>query len=324
MQEDSAAAVESGPAGFWRRFGAFVVDAIVLGLAGQLLGLVLADALIRAGEWGRLIGFLIAGAYFVPLESGWGGGRSLGKRLLGLRVVNALGRPPGPVRAALRYAIFGVPYFLNGAPLPASMLFGPGVYLVSLLVFGIGGISLYLFIFDRRGRRTLHDRLTGTAVIHAAVPTPFTALPLWRWHRVAMGALVVLALAAPLAVRQLVQSGPLADVGRLYEAVRTQPGVRFAGVSDTTQVNYGVQGTTRTRAVVVTAVIDGNIFEPGALPEQLAARVFGSFPDAASADLIVIRLSHGFDIGIATRFEHNALTRTPEQWRDRIAAGAEG
>ena len=322
MQDDSAAAPAQAHAGFWRRLGAFAVDALVLGLAGYLLGLALGEVFARAGAWGRLIGFLLAAAYFVPLESTWGGGASPGKRLLGIRVVDARGLPPRPPRAAARYAIFAVPYFLNGAALPASLLFGPGVYLVSLLVFGIGGISLYLFVFDRRSRRVLHDRWTHTAVVRR--PAPFVAPPLWRWHRVAAGALLVLTLAAPLAVRQLVKTGPLADIERLYTSVTAQPGVRFAGVSDRTETRYGTNDSTTERVVRVTAVIDGDVSDPGALPEQLARRVFDSLPDAMSADFIVIRLSHGFDIGIASRFTSNELVRAPDQWRDRIAAGAQG
>jgi uncharacterized RDD family membrane protein YckC len=325
MQDKSAAPVAPGHAGFWRRLGAFAIDALLIGIAGYLLGLVFGEAFARAGAWGRLIGFLLAGAWFVPHECAWGGGRTPGKRLLGLRVVDARGQAPGPLRAAARYAIFAVPYFLNGAHLPASLLFGPGVYLVSLLVFGIGGISLYLFVFDRRSRSALHDRWTRTAVVRAAaLPAPFAAPQLRPGHRLAAAAVLVFAFAAPLAVRQLVKSGPLADIERLYASVSAQPGVRFAGVSDTTQTRYGLGGSALERVVTVTAVIDGDVSEPGALPEELARRVFESLPDAASADFIAIRLSHGFDIGIASRFTDNDLVRAPEQWRDRIAAGAQG
>jgi uncharacterized RDD family membrane protein YckC len=324
MQDDSAAAVVDGHAGFWRRFGAFFIDALTLGIVGYLLGLAFGELFARAGAWGRLVGFLIAAAYFVPLDAAVGGMRTLGKRALGIRVVDAHGRAPGLARAAARYVIFAVPYFLNGAHLPASLLFGPGVYLVSLLVFGVGGISLYLFVFDRRSRRCLHDRWTGTAVVRDAATAPFSVPPLWRGHKVAVGALLVLALAAPLAVRQLVQTGPLADIQRLYEAVTAQPGVRFAGVSDTTHVKSGTSDSTRMRVISVTAVIEGDVSKPGTLPEQLVARIFDSFPDAASADVIVIQLSHGFDIGIASRYTHNAVALTPEQWRARIAAGAQG
>ena len=86
-------------AGFWRRIAAFVVDGLVLGLIGYVLGLLLFDVFVSLGAWGRCFGFVVAMAYFVPQEVAHGGGQSLGKRLLRIRVVDAQGRALTPARS---------------------------------------------------------------------------------------------------------------------------------------------------------------------------------------------------------------------------------
>jgi uncharacterized RDD family membrane protein YckC len=166
MQDAGAASTGTAArADLWRRAAAFCVDVAAVVALGQVLGLVFADLFAQAGAWGRLIGLGLTLAWFVPFECRLGGGGTPGKRAFGLRLRGARGGAPGPARAAARCAILFVPFFINGAPLPAGLLFGPGVYGVSLLVFGVGGSSLYLFLADRPAHRALHDRLTRTQVL---------------------------------------------------------------------------------------------------------------------------------------------------------------
>jgi hypothetical protein len=123
-------------------------------------------------------------------------------------------------------------------------------------------------------------------------------------------------------LRHLVRTGPLAEIAQLYEAVGALPGVRYAGVADSGEGE--IRGQNGERVLSVDAVVDGDVARPGAMPEKLAAIVFASFPGASSADRIRIELRHGFDIGIASRFERRAFERSPQEWREAIAAGAEG
>jgi uncharacterized RDD family membrane protein YckC len=70
------------------------------------------------------------------------GGRTLGKRIFGLTLVDSTGRPPALARSAVR----------------------------SLLAFASAGLLLMgfvLMLFDRKGQ-SLHDKLTGTFVVRLA------------------------------------------------------------------------------------------------------------------------------------------------------------
>src|SRR5471032_2065716 len=133
---DSSATAAAPFAGFWRRVAAFIVDAFLLGFIGYALGLVFFDTFVRLGPAGRCVGFAVALAYFVPQESGRGGGQSLGKRLLRIRVVDAAGQPLSVARGAVRFVVFGVPYFLDGAALPMNVATFAGGFPVAVLGFG--------------------------------------------------------------------------------------------------------------------------------------------------------------------------------------------
>ncbi|MQA02724.1 MAG: hypothetical protein GEV07_08405 [Streptosporangiales bacterium] len=92
---------------------------------------------------------VVFGLYRVPQVAGFG--RTLGHRLLGLRVVMFTGRRKvGFGRALLRYLVF---YGINAVP-----VVGPFFTFVN-----------YLWcIFDKPYRQCLHDKVAGTFVLHPA------------------------------------------------------------------------------------------------------------------------------------------------------------
>ncbi len=149
-------------AGLLRRLPAFLVDLAVLAvtagplhlfltwlvpsepLVGEAKGLdatltlattPIGELLSRAGPF--LILSLLYFLVFMLL-----GGRTLGQRLLRVRVVDRHGRPPGPIAAIARVAA--------GA--------------LALLPVGLGALWM-VFDFERRG---LHDHVSGTWVVREA------------------------------------------------------------------------------------------------------------------------------------------------------------
>ena len=90
---------------------------------------------MAAGAFGLLLG--LSALYQIYL----GGvlGQTLGKRLLGLRVISSRGEAPGPLVAAVRF-------------------------LTMVLSLALAGLGFLWCIFDRE-HRALHDHLSGTYVI---------------------------------------------------------------------------------------------------------------------------------------------------------------
>ena len=309
-------------AGFWRRVAAFVVDGLILALVGQALGLALFDFFVRLGPWGRGIGLLVALVYFVPQESSRGG-RSLGKRLLRIRVVDAQGRSLSVGRGAARFAVFGVPYFLNGAALPMDVeMFARGVPFALLVVGSLFALA-YLLVFNRRTRQSLHDLVVGSFVVRVAAGAPHAPGPARAWggHLAIAGTLALLAGATPLFYPRLMGIPSFSALRALDERLAAQPELRSASVSASVGRVYGVEFSGIRRELTLQATIARPLGDAVPLSTRLAGIALQSFPDASREDLISVRLAHGFDIGIASSWSVNTLSLRPEQWADRVAAG---
>lgn len=152
--------MHAAPAPLWRRLLAFLIDtALVLGIAFVFLLIGAAIAGIKAPEtpYGGLdklviysrafeavlkptlaLALILALVYSTVFAVIWGG-RTVGRLLLRIHLVDKSGLPPTPARAAVRS-------------------------LLALLSFALFLGGFWLALFDRHGQ-TLHDKITGTFVI---------------------------------------------------------------------------------------------------------------------------------------------------------------
>ena len=152
-------------AGFWRRALAGIIDVFVLGIFGFGLGFVAEDTLAGLGRWGVLVGVIVSVVYFGVMNSRLASGQTIGKMLMGTRVVDANNNPISFARAAVRFLIIGVPGFLGGELVLAATNFMPLMVLLFLLVFGLVFGTFYLLVFNRITRQTLYDLAAGTYVV---------------------------------------------------------------------------------------------------------------------------------------------------------------
>lgn len=168
-------------AGFWRRVFAHIVDCIFLTLALSLLGLVLFDSFAALGQFGVLLGFAVSGIYFTLGYSGWFDGQTPGKSIVDIRVADKQGQGLSLGKAFTRYLILDFPFYVSGLLLLWSRPDSFYDLLIHLLSISVIIISLYLLIFNRPSRRTLHDYIAGSLVInsHSEVQTH---KPLWKGH----------------------------------------------------------------------------------------------------------------------------------------------
>jgi len=154
--------VQAQVAPVWRRLVAFFVDGVAISAVGalylwaafsiagasgsplRLSGIDRWVERIAAIQWaiiaGLVLATLIALAYSAAFAVLWNG-RTLGRLLAGVRLVDSSGLPPSPTRAVVRALLSAVSFALF-----------------------LGGF--WLALFDRRGQ-TLHDKLTSTFVVRA-------------------------------------------------------------------------------------------------------------------------------------------------------------
>jgi uncharacterized RDD family membrane protein YckC len=133
--------------GFWIRVVAYIIDAIILGIIGAIvaviLGVNLSDPnLAQNGRYqgAQLFDLVVSFAYFAGLWTVMGG--SLGQRILGMRVVDAnTGAPIGFGKAALRW-------------------------LGLVISFAVCFIGVIWVAFDARKQGWM-DKIGGTVVVRA-------------------------------------------------------------------------------------------------------------------------------------------------------------
>jgi uncharacterized RDD family membrane protein YckC len=118
---------------------------------------------IRPAETATAIGVAVLYLLYDTVQHAlWG--RTIGKRLAGIRVVSATGPAGsagrlGPARAALRATVFALP--IAARPVP-----------VLDVIAGIFWVANAAWVLEATKRQALHDRLAATIVIRAEEPAP--------------------------------------------------------------------------------------------------------------------------------------------------------
>lgn len=142
----------SGPppgalAGFWIRFGAAILDGILLGIIGGVLTFPFGDS----SSSSSLLQGIIAVVYFTFLHS-TKAGQTVGMRVCGLRIVDAAtGGQVEPSKAIGRWLMS----------------------YVSAIPIGLG----YLWMLWDDKNQTWHDKVASTLVVYSrVVPAPTTSL----------------------------------------------------------------------------------------------------------------------------------------------------
>lgn len=300
-------------AGFWRRLGALVIDLILLTIVGLILGGLFFDTFAHMGAYARLVGFAIALAYFGICNSRIGGGQTLGKRWLGIRVVDAHDQLLTLPRSLLRYVVLGVPFFCNGLPLnPDQGMSTPVGYLLALIVFGGIAALIYLYIFNRRTRQCLHDLVVGSYVERfdrATQPAPFPAM--WRGHMVTVVVIAAITLSTPLVASRLAKTQTFAGIQPLYQTLSTQPHVITAQVMRGTSYFNG----TTTHSLQSALRLDAPLTDDDAMAKRIAQQMAKGDPDIANEDAVVVVLVYGYDMGIASGWKKRGYTFKPDELR---------
>lgn len=148
-----------------RRTVAFLIDIALLVAVGRLITLVAGSYLARFHENGWWIGVLVALAYFSFFDSGLGGGRTLGKRIMGIHVEHISGGTLSAFDALLRtapFALIAAVLFVGRNSDPSSPI------ILGLELFGIViALSILIFGLFHPQHRTGIDLLLDAVVVRS-------------------------------------------------------------------------------------------------------------------------------------------------------------
>lgn len=302
--------------GFWRRIGALLIDSLVLSTLGYILGLFLEDTFVQLGAWGRFVGFVVSITYFGVMNSSLANGQTLGKRLLGIKVVDASNSTISLPKSLLRYSFIAVPFSLNGAQFSNEALFSYITYPLSLIIFG-GLLSIaYLYIFNRVTRQSLHDLVVGTYVVNTDAESE--RLPsIWKPHLVVVIVLLILATLLPALTSDLAESEPFTGLVVAQKAISNNTSVRFASIFDGTSTFATSNAETSvTTFINVEAFLFENKIDDEAIAHQIAQTVIQTYPESLNRDMIQVTLTYGYDIGVASSWSSFNHQFDPEGLRE--------
>lgn len=299
--------------GFWTRIGALFIDTIFLGVLGYVVGLFLEDVFVQLGEWGRLIGFVVSITYFGVMNSSLLNGQTIGKKLLNIRVVDSCNSAISLPKSFLRYSFLAVPFSLNGAQITNEAVIPYLMYLLSFIVFGGLCSIIYLYIFNRVTRQSLHDLAVGTYVVNAEASSE--ELPsVWRPHLVVVTGLFVTAVLVPALTSDLTESESFKGLLVTQKAINNNESVKYAGVTEgSTTFASSKSGSKTTTYVKAQAFLYKDSVRDSEIAKQLVQTIIYTYPESLNKNLIKVTLTYGYDIGIASKWNSYNYKFNPQE-----------
>ncbi|HKZ42544.1 MAG TPA: RDD family protein, partial [Candidatus Hodarchaeales archaeon] len=304
---------------FWSRIVAFLVDTVVLGVVGLVLGLAFYSQFSHLGGYGRVIGFMIAAFYFGVMNSVICGGQTIGKRVMKIKVITKEGKPIGIGRSVVRFLIIGTPFFLNGAPIPMDILQSVGGSLIASAIFGLGLSILYMYVFNRNTRQSLHDVIVGSFVSKAEAGKIRFVNTVWKGHYAILAVILIGAGLLPIVANHFSKEEPFKEMLTLQRAIQKQPEAKYSSVTaGKTTMNIMGKGARETTFLSSRIVLSKQVTDYDQVANTMARVVLNTYPEAESKDSINIVLSYGYDIGIASSWNSKNYNYSPGQWKERI------
>jgi uncharacterized RDD family membrane protein YckC len=178
------------------RFAASMLDLIVLTIPSLIITRLLDNAPGRAGD---AVVTALWSLYFIVSYSGAGNGYSIGKFILGIRVVDALGQPLNVAAAAMRWfmsigialpLVFLVIGFERGLPLQT----GPA-FMICVPILCVVVVDSYMTLANRVSHRSLHDVAAGSFVVRRGHTGPVPETPPFARHHYAWMTLLCVLMA---------------------------------------------------------------------------------------------------------------------------------
>ncbi|MFC3158930.1 RDD family protein [Chryseobacterium arachidis] len=150
---------------FWTRILAMLIDSLILGVFGFLLGLIFNTFFISIGETAKLIGWVISLIYFSVLNSKINKGQTFGKKIMNIQVVDIQGNFISLKNSFIRAFILTTPFFLNGLKIKGVSTFSPITIVQGIIIFTVGLGIIIFYIFNKQTRQSVHDIAVKTYVV---------------------------------------------------------------------------------------------------------------------------------------------------------------
>lgn len=180
-------------AGFWRRTFAFIIDLLIISFFSYCIFTIFQSWIYNHPILSTLLGYIFVVLYFGLLNSALNNGQTLGKFFLKLQVIELTSQDSQPlslIKSIIRAAILLAPFCLFSLTQNTPHILST---ILNVILMSTLAALIYLFICNRKNRRSLHDYITGSLVINInSEPEPLQKI--WPMHRyILSGLLIILA-----------------------------------------------------------------------------------------------------------------------------------
>jgi hypothetical protein len=237
-----------------------------------------------------------------------------------LEVIDANGNALSPVRSCARFLVFYIPFLLNGAPVafggPSALL---GI-LDAVVVIGLGPSIVYLYVFNRRSRQSLHDLAVGSYVTRAPGSGPCGAPRIWRGHLAIAGAWCAAVAALTLVSPRLMKVGPFPGLLSVHERLMASGKLHSVFVTSGQYWFSGGGESKHSSFIESVAVVRERPRDYEEVADEIAATVLDTYPGIYGKDGLKVTIRYGYDIGIASSWTSRNFQHSPEEWRNLLKA----
>ena len=299
---------------FWPRVWALLIDSLILGIFGFILGSVFENFFISLGEEAKLIGWFISLAYFSILNSRLNNGQTIGKKIMKIQVTDIDGKTVSLKTSFIRALILTAPFFLNGFKITGTATFSVVNIIQSMIIFTLGLGIIVFYIFNKETRQSLHDIVAKTYVVQdhrnhtvTIIPQP-KKLPFYI-----TGGLLLLVIAT--SIYSYNSNSDLKKLLPVYEKVSEQDHVLRASISMNSfsgnkQIVYTISIKTDKKQQY-----NGHMENDPIIKEAVKTFLNSNVYDS-DQDVLNVVIGSGFDIGIARQNYSYNVFKPIFKWRE--------
>ncbi|WP_265129794.1 RDD family protein [Chryseobacterium oranimense] len=299
---------------FWSRVWALLIDSLILGIFGYILGSVFENFFISLGEEAKLIGWFISLAYFSILNSKLNNGQTIGKKIMKIQVTDIEGRTVSLKTSFIRSLILTAPFFLNGFKITGSETFSVVNIIQSMIIFTLGLGIMVFYIFNKETRQSLHDIVAKTYVVQDHRNNTVTMMPQPKKLPFYITAALLL-LVIITSVYSYSSNSEIKKLLPVYEKVSQQDHVLRASIS----VNHFSGNKQHVYTISIKTdkkqQYDGHMENDPIIKEAVETFLNSNAYDS-DQDVLNVVIGSGFDIGIARQNYSYNVFKPIFKWRE--------
>jgi uncharacterized RDD family membrane protein YckC len=296
---------------YFRRFLSFIIDILLLGLIGIILGFLLTQTFIQMGWTGRFVGFSITFVYFSVFNSNLLNGQTIGQRILKIKIVDNQGKCLSLYKSAIRSLFLPTISLLNNWTIPIQ---SSSIVLqsISFVLFSLLATELYFVIFSGKSKQLLHDVVVNSYVVETnSHCSNFKNIPksvlLFSYSP------MILVIIVMLTVKLITSQETLTDLVNIQSDIQKELQIYNVSVYKGNTTFTGNDKTSTTTSYLRVSCIKNNKSDNDYFTEKIVS-VLKNYSLAKEVDVIELYYVTGYDIGIASKWKNTSQKFTKEDF----------